>query len=154
MKIVLMILVLGTALQSSAQNEQPPAVKHPYRIMVATINQDDQSFNGQLLDLVRSKLISSLSRQCGNTCVVVEPADEVKVDVMLYGSYHFDTPCWNCGTSMQGAMRLVANDGKVIWSDTVYSSRFARSLSSSFADNLAKKLVAHLASKPLPATGE
>ncbi len=156
MKILLLMLVLGTALQSSAQNEQAPAVKHPYRIMVAGDPGDTTTY-GKDQELIRSKLISSLSKRCSHYCIVVEPAieDDTKVSAILTGSWRVVEDCWNgCSYSMQGSMRLIAKDGSVIWSDTVYSNRFARSASSSFADNVAKKLVSHLASKPLPAAGE
>jgi len=51
-------------------------------------------------------------------------------------------------------VRLVARDGTVLWSNTVYSSWLKKSITSSFADNAAKALVSSLASKPLPAAGE
>ncbi len=156
MKTFLMMLVVGVALQASAQNEQPPAVKHPIRIMVGSFNADHYMFPLSP-ELIRSKLVSSLSRQCKNTCVVTELGydDDTQVDAILTGSWHAtEGDCWNCRPNLQGAIRLVAKDGTVLWSDTVHNSLFARSISSSFADNVAKKLVSHLASKPLPAAGK
>jgi NAD-dependent oxidoreductase involved in siderophore biosynthesis len=76
------------------------------------------------------------------------------MDAILTGSTVREINCYGCNPDVQGAMRLVAKDGTVLWSDTVISNRLARSATSSFADNVAKKLVSHLASKPLPAVGE
>lgn len=99
-------------------------------------------------ELVRSKLISSLSKQCKASCVVVERAIEgdTAVDAVLTGAWRIDN-CYGCKLKMQGALRLLAKDGTVLWSDTIYSSTFARSITSSFADNAAKKLVGSLSSK-------
>jgi hypothetical protein len=44
-------------------------------------------------------------------------------------------------------MRLVDKEGAVLWAATVYNSPLARSATSSFADNVAKKLAAFLAQK-------
>ncbi len=153
MKLVLMILALGIALQLSAQQQ---ATNHPYRIMVGGfVAEHDYSPAAKEEELVRSKLISSLSRECNDLCVVTEQAleDDTKVDAVLTGSWLIEN-CYNCKLRMQGALRLVAKDGAVLWSDTVYSSRFSRGITSSFTDNAAKKLVSHLASKPLPAGGD
>ncbi len=109
-------------------------------------------------ELVRSKLISSLSRQCGSACMVVEHSvdgsDTAEVDAILTGIARIEQPGYDCEYRMQGAVRLVARDGKVLWSDTVYSSWLKRSVTSSFADNVAKKLVSRLASKPQAAAAE
>jgi hypothetical protein len=40
---------------------------------------------------------------------------------------------------VQGSMRLVNKDGKVIWAATLYSSPFSKSATSSFADRTARK---------------
>lgn len=152
MRVALMMFALSVSLVTVAQNEQRSAPKHasnsPYRIMIAG-DPSDSTPNGQERELVRSKLISSLSKECKQRCVVAEQAidDDTKVDAILTGSWQIEE-CWNCRPRMQGAMRLVAKDGTVLWSDTVYSSRFARSITSSFADEVAKKLVSSLASEP------
>lgn len=154
-RIFLVMLVLGTALQSATQNQQPPTVKRPYRIAVIW---NGGTMGPETDELVRSKLISSLSRQCGSTCMVVEHSvdgsDTAEVDAVLTGIARIEQPCYDCEYRMQGAVRMVARDGKVLWSDTVYSSWLKRSVTSSFADNVAKKLVKHLASKTLAASGE
>ncbi len=117
---------------------------------------DDLTYSQKEQELIRSKLVSSLYKHCGSVCTVVEQGydDDTKIDAILTGSWQLMSPCFNCAPRMQGAMRLVAKDGTVLWSGTVYSALFAKSISSSFADNVAKKLVSHLASKSLPAAGE
>ena len=61
-------------------------------------------------------------------------------DALLTGDMLVQTPD-SRHYKMQGAMRLVRGDGTVLWSDTVYNSPLARSATSSFADNVAKRLV-------------
>jgi len=153
MKTFLMMLVVGLALMP-VLNAQPPA-NRPLRIMV--VIRAMQGTSDSEAEFLRSKLVSSLSRRCGSVCIVVEQApdaDETKMDAILTGSTVREISCYGCNPDVQGAMRLVAKDGTVLWSDTVLSERFARSATSSFADNVAKKLVSHLASKPLPAGEE
>jgi hypothetical protein len=103
--------------------------------------------NPDLDNIVRSKLISSLVRDCGSRCTVVEEngndSDEV-ADGVLTGAMSIQTD-GNGHYRVQGAMRLVAKDGSIVWADTVFSNPFARSASSSFADNIAKRLTTFLA---------
>ena len=156
MKTFLMMLVLGMALlNAQLLHAQPPVAKHPVRIAVIW---SGGTMGPETDELVRSKLISSLSRKCGSVCVAVENSvdggDTAEVDAVLTGIGRIEQRCYDCGYRMQGAVRLVARDGTVLWSDTVYSSWLKRSVTCSFADNVTKKLVAHLAAKPLPAAGE
>jgi hypothetical protein len=102
--------------------------------------------------LVRSKLISSLAQDCGSNCTVVEAVGpsggngEDTADGILTGALLVQTPD-NRHYRVQGAMRLVDKNGTVLWAATIYSSPFARSATSSFADNTAKKLASFLAAK-------
>ena len=102
--------------------------------------------------LIRSKLISSLVEACGSTCTVVEATEASgdngsdTTDAVLTGTIHADTRDGR-RYHIQGAMRLVDKDGNVVWAGTIYSSPFARSATSSFADNTAKKLTSFLAAQ-------
>jgi hypothetical protein len=152
----LMVLFVFVASLSFAQTDaaQVPgavkpvsAVKQVHRIYVDEVHfPNNPDWDG----IVRSKLISSLAQDCGATCAVVEDVGpsgdngEDTSDAVLTGSLlvqsadgrHF---------RVQGAMRLVDKDGTVVWAATIYSNPFARSATSSFADNAAKKLTSFLA---------
>jgi hypothetical protein len=99
---------------------------------------------------VRSKLISSLAQDCASNCAVVEAVGPTgdngadTADGVLTGTMLVESPD-NRHYRVQGAMRLVDRDGTVLWAATIYSSPLARSATSSFADNTAKKLTAFLA---------
>ena len=135
MKTLLAALLLSTALLSAQSG------KHIRRIYV---NEMHFPSNPDWDGIVRSKLISSLVKDCGSGCTVVEAIGpngdngEDTADVVLTGSMVVQSE--NGHYRVQGAMRLVDKDGAVIWADTIYSSPFARSATSSFADNTAKKL--------------
>lgn len=143
MKIILAALLLFATTLVNAQ----PAVKHVHRIYVDELHfPSNPDWDG----FVRSKLISSLAQDCGSDCTVVEavgPSEdngEDTADGVLTGTVLVQCPdSRHC--RIQGAMRLVDKDGTVLWAATIYSSPFARSASSSFADNTAKKLASFLA---------
>lgn len=121
-------------------------VKQVHRIYVEELNVRN---NPDLDGLLRSKLISSLAQECGSGCAVVEdfgPSGdngEDTADGVLTGAGLLQCSD-NRHCRIQAAMRLVAKDGTVVWAATIYSSPFARSASSSFADNTAKKLASFL----------
>lgn len=106
--------------------------------------------NAEGTSLVRSKIISSLVEACGSNCAVVEAIGpsgdngQDTADAILTGTIRVDTADGR-HYRVQGAMRLVDKDGSVLWAGNVYSSPFARSATSSFADNTAKKLASFLA---------
>jgi hypothetical protein len=123
------------------------SVKHVHRIYVDELHfPSNPDWDG----FVRSKLISSLAQDCGSGCTVVEavgPSEDNgadNADGVLTGTVLVQCPD-NRHCRIQGAMRLVDKDGTVLWASTIYSSPFARSASSSFADNTAKKLASFLA---------
>lgn len=123
------------------------AVKHVRRIYVDELHfRSNPDWDG----LVRSKLISSLVQDCGSDCTVVEAIGangdngEDTADGVLTGTVLVQSSD-NQHYRIQGAMRLVDKDGTVVWAATIYSSPLARSASSSFADNTAKKLASFLA---------
>ena len=137
-KTTLMALFLGITVVDA----QPPADKQ-----VHTVYADEFRFpnNPDLDGLVRSKLISSLAKFCGSSCTVMEAAEKEGdvADTVLKGTVLVQTPD-SRRYRVQGAMRLLDKDGAVLWADTVYSSPLATSATSSFADNVAKKLSSYL----------
>jgi len=88
-------------------------------------------------NLITAKLISALTKRG-------LPVVEDEADAVLTGSYQIASASRNGYTRyrIQGAMRLSDKDGKVLWGDVVTSGAFARSASSSFADNVAEKVAA------------
>lgn len=105
--------------------------------------------NPELGGFVRSKLISSLAEYCGSVCTVKEAVDgdgDV-ADAVLNGSVLVQQMEESRRYKVQGAMRLMDKDGAILWAATIYSSPFARSATSSFADNVAKKLALFLTGK-------
>lgn len=105
--------------------------------------------NPELGGFVRSKLISSLAEYCGSVCTVKEAVDgdgDV-ADTVLNGSVLVQQMEESRRYKVQGAMRLMDKDGAILWAATIYSSPFARSATSSFADNVAKKLALFLTGK-------
>jgi len=143
MKNVLAVLMLFAATLLTAQSAP---VKHVHRIYVEELNVRN---NPDMDGILRSKLISSLAQDCGSGCTVVEdfgPSGdngEDTADGVLTGAGLFQCSN-NRHCRIQAAMRLVDKDGTVVWAATIYSSPFARSASSSFADNTAKKLSSFL----------
>jgi hypothetical protein len=137
MKTILTLLLFGTALLDA----QAPVKR------VHTVYVDELHFpsNPDYDGLVRSKLISYLVQHCGSDCTVMEAVDKEGdvADAILTGTVLVQTPD-SRHYRVQGAMRLVDKDGAVLWADTVYSSTFARGATSSFADNVAKKLTSFL----------
>ncbi len=142
MKTIFAVLLLCGVTLVNAQS----APKHTQQIYVDALH---FPANSDWDGLVRSKLITGLVQDCAAACSVVEAngdsgdngqdiADAVLTGTVVvenngYGRYR-----------VQGAMRLVAKDGTVLWANTVYSSPLARSATSSFADNTAKKLATFL----------
>ena len=102
--------------------------------------------NPDLDQLVRSKLIGSLAQDCGSTCTVLEENPDGGADAVLTGVVQVQTRD-SVHYRGQAAMRLVNRDGAVLWAATVYSSPFAKSATSSLAENTAKKIVAFLTGK-------
>lgn len=107
-------------------------------IRVDQLVADDPSGQG-IANLLTSKLISYLAKY---GVPVVESGDEA--DAVLTGSFQIASRTTNDYTRyhVQGAMRLTDKDGKVLWGDVVNSGPFAKSASSSFAENVAKKIAA------------
>jgi len=98
-------------------------------------NPGDQS----TANLLTAKLISYLTKYG----VPVEESGDDE-DAILTGSFQVASATTNGYTRyrVQGAVRLTDKDGKVLWGDVVYSSKFASSATSSFAENVAKKVAA------------
>jgi hypothetical protein len=139
---ILFLLLLATTLLNAQ------SLKHVHRIYVEELHfASNPDWDG----FVRSKLISSLVQDCGSGCTVVEAIGptgdngEDTADAVLTGTVLVQCSDNNRRCRIQGAMRLVDKEGAVLWAATIYSSPFARSASSSFADNTAKKLASFLA---------
>jgi hypothetical protein len=96
--------------------------------------------NKPVTDMLQAKLIAAVSKVQG--IAVLE--DEENADAILTGSGLLETGATEYGHTrvrIQAGMRLVSKDGEVVlWADNIASSRFARSASSSFAENVAKSL--------------
>lgn len=137
MKTVLAVLLLCGA---TLLNAQSPAKNHVRRIYIEELQFRNNPDSG---GFVRSKLISSLAEACGSNCTVVDNGGDDNADAVLTGTVLIETPD-NRRYRVQGAMRLVDKDGDVLWAGTIYSSPFARSATSSFADNTAKKIASFL----------
>lgn len=144
-------VIVLTVLAGTLLNAQAPAKTHIRRIYVSEIEFPStvpQNFGS----MIRSKLISSLVEVCGSNCTVAEATTpdgnngQDVADAILTGTIGVENPD-NRHWRIQGAMRLVDKDGDVVWAATIYNSPFARSASSSFADNTAKKLASFLAAQ-------
>jgi hypothetical protein len=140
MKAMLTLLLFGMTLLDA----QSPVAKRVHTVYIAELH---SSHNPDLGGFVRSKLISSLVQHCGSGCTVMEAVagDGDVADAILTGDGIVQTSD-STHYRVQGAMRLVDKDGAVLWAATVYSSPLARSSTSSFADNVAKKLASFLTS--------
>ena len=127
-------LICGAALLAAQ-----PSVERLQDVRTIFVNHFD-SRNPEVANMVNAKLISYLAKYHGVS--VVESED--KADAILTGSYQIQPVTNEYGHTryhMQGQMRLDNKDGVVLWADDVSNSPFARSASSSFAENVAKKLV-------------
>jgi len=148
MKRVLFAVMLFVATLLSAQ---APAAKQVHKIYVGEFrNPDNPDVDRGFGEFVRSKMISSLAQRCGSACTVVETGgtsgddDEAGSDGVLTGMLFVESNEYH-RYRVQGAMRLVDKNGVVVWAATIYSSPFAKSATSSFCDNTAKRLMTFLA---------
>jgi hypothetical protein len=96
--------------------------------------------NQPVSEMLREKLIGSLVKISG--IVIVD--DESNADAILTFTgveQTLPTEYGHIRYLIQGGVRLTTkDDGIVLWAENVSSSRFARSASTSFADNVAKSL--------------
>jgi TolB-like protein len=96
--------------------------------------------NNDYSQMLHEKVISGLMKVPGISVV----DDETNADAILTVTSFLESHPTEYGHTrylMQGGVRLTAKDGGlVLWADNITSSHFARSASSSFADNLAKSL--------------
>jgi hypothetical protein len=96
--------------------------------------------NRLVVEMIHAKMISSLAKL--PRISVVE--NEENADAILIGSGLVQTGRSDYGRvhyQIQMGVRLISKEGEVVlWADNITSSRFARSASSSFADNVAKSL--------------
>jgi hypothetical protein len=96
--------------------------------------------NNDTDSLISAKLIGYLAKH--HEISVVEAPENA--DAVLKGTVQIQSQTDNFGRAsykIQGAMRLVNKEGMVLWADDVSNSYFAQSASSSFAENVAKKLL-------------
>jgi hypothetical protein len=116
-----------------------PAVRRVQEVKTVFVAPLDGD-NAAVANLVTAKLITYIAKMHGVS--VVESED--KADAILTGSGLVQNITNIYGRSfyrVQAAMRLDNKDGVVLWADDITSNRFAQSASSSFAENVAKKLV-------------
>lgn len=95
--------------------------------------------NPEAANLIREKLISYLTKH--RVVSVVE--DQDNADAILIGSGLIENTATTNGRAsyhVQAAVHLVNKEGKVLWADDVSNSLFVRSATSSFAENVARKL--------------
>jgi hypothetical protein len=102
----------------------------------------DQPMAQPYANLITAKLVSHLA---ANGVSVIEDESDTKIDAILKVNYMVT----EVGTQyrIEGPVRLIDGDGKVIWADDVRNSHFARSASSSFAENVALKVEAFLSTQ-------
>jgi hypothetical protein len=98
---------------------------------------DNAAGDQSTANLVNAKLISYLAKY---HVPVVESGNDA--DAVLTGSFQVASATTNGNTRyrVQGAVRLTDKDGKVLWGDDVRSNPFAQSATSSFAEQVAKKV--------------
>jgi hypothetical protein len=96
--------------------------------------------DAELANLVSAKLVTYLAKH--REISVVETPDGA--DAVLTGTGRVESQTNTYGRvsyRVQAAMRLDNKDGLILWADDISSSLFARSATSSFAENVAKKLL-------------
>jgi hypothetical protein len=133
--ILMVTLMLGLSLSLNAQHsvQHLQEVRSIYVPAMAGGNNDMDS-------LISAKLIGYLAKH--HEISVVEMPENA--DAVLRGTVQVQSQNDNFGRTsykIQGAMRLVNKDGLVLWADDATNSYFAQSASSSFAENVAKKLL-------------
>jgi hypothetical protein len=142
--ILTAFLLCGVTLMA----QSAPAKNHVRRIFVNEFQWTSSTPEGAG-SLIRSKLVSALAEACASSCTVVESVGATDdngqdiADAVLTGTIRAETRD-NRRYRVQGAMQLLDKDGNVLWAGTIYSSPFARSATSSFADNTAKKITSFL----------
>lgn len=127
------LLLAGVCVTNAAES---PRSKNVKTIYIAPMQ------GSSLCNMVHGKLIDAVSKIPGVTVV----GDESKADAVLVASGLMATPIsieyGNVLYNWQGGVRLLSSKhgGVVLWADDVSNRRFARSASSSFAENLARSL--------------
>lgn len=98
---------------------------------------DNAAGDQSTANLVNAKLISYLAKY---HLPVVESGNDA--DAVLTGSFQLTSSTANGYTHyrVQGAVRLSDKDGKVLWGADVRSNPLAHSATSSFAEQVAKKV--------------
>jgi hypothetical protein len=98
---------------------------------------DNPSGDQSAANLVTAKLLSYLAKY---RVPVVESGGDA--DAILTGSFQIASATTNGYTHyrVQGAVRLTDKDGKVLWGDDIRSNPLAQSATSSFAEQVAKKV--------------
>ena len=134
-QILLVFLAFICGLSATAQH-RVQRLQDVKTIYVAPWDGD----NAAVANLIGAKLVSYLAKYHG--VAVVENPDNA--DAVLMGAGLTQSQTNNYGRisyHVQAALRLDNKDGLVLWADDVSNSMFARSATSSFAENVAKALV-------------
>ncbi len=131
-----LVFFLAAVVTVTASAADSLGLKEVKAIYVAPLEGQDTP----VVDMLHAKLISALSKIQGISIV----EEEENADAILTGSGLFQTATSQYGHNhyhIQAGMRLISKEGGIVlWADDIASSRFARSASSSFAENVAKSL--------------
>jgi hypothetical protein len=113
-----------------------------HTIRVAPLASDQPSYQNYA-NLITAKLISHLA---GAGVSVIEGESDTPTDALLTVNYLVRID-GDSGYHIAGPVRLTDGDGKVVWADEAHNSAFARSATSSFAENVARKVEAFLSTQ-------
>jgi hypothetical protein len=136
MRYVRYLAFFFAAVVLASAADSPEHLKDVKAVYVAPL----EGQNTPVVDMLHTKLISALAKL--QSISIVE--DEENADAILTGSGLIQTTTSeyrHVHYRIQAGMRLISKEGGVVlWADDVVSSPFARSASSSFAENVAKSL--------------
>ena len=131
-------LALGALLLTLPALAQKVQTIRVARIISPYPNQQEEA------DLITEKLVSHL---VGAGISVVEGESDTNTDAILKVSYVVRSNENGGVVRIEGPVRLTDIGGKVVWADEVRSRLFTRNPSSDFAENVARKVEAFLATQ-------
>jgi TolB-like protein len=116
---------------------------HTIRVAPLVSNQPMQQ---SYADLMTAKLISHLTTAGVS---VIEGESDTPTDAVLNVTFSVREVAGVGGSwyHIEGPARLTDMDGKVIWADEAHNTKFAHSSSTSFAEDVARKVEAFLSTQ-------